>query len=531
MAKWQCGLCSYIYDENNESVTWEALPNDWICPVCGSPKSSFVPLKEQQPVAPAVESESVSTSTTIYECALCSYAYDETKEGSRWQALPGDWRCPVCGSGKESFSLAASDRPAAAGIGAETSSGEEYLAEWRRTADDFETNMSDIHRLAMTGKSIIEPMRTRLPSFSWDEILIKGAQLAKMPLNKTQPVVTQTLIGPAAAVPLVLETPVFVSHMSFGALSREAKLALAKGSAQAKTAMCSGEGGILPESLEASYLYIFEYVPNKYSVTDENLKLVDAVEIKIGQSAKPGMGGFLPGQKVTREIAAIRGFREGQDIISPSHFPDIRTKEELKATVTHLRLKTGGKPIGIKLAAGHIEEDIDIALYAGVDFITIDGRAGGTGASPKVVKNAASVPTIFALSRARKILDARGADSVSLIITGGLRVSSDFAKALAMGADAIAVGTAAMMAAGCQQYRICNTGKCPVGIATQDPALRARLNVDKSATRVANFFKAVTEELRDFARLTGNDNVHHLSPADLCTTNSEISNHTPIEHG
>ena len=193
MAKWQCGLCSYIYDENNESVTWEALPNDWICPVCGSPKSSFVPLKEQQPVAPAVESESVSTSTTIYECALCSYAYDETKEGSRWQALPGDWRCPVCGSGKESFSLAASDRPAAAGIGAETSSGEEYLAEWRRTADDFETNMSDIHRLAMTGKSIIEPMRTRLPSFSWDEILIKGAQLAKMPLNKTQPVVQHNI--------------------------------------------------------------------------------------------------------------------------------------------------------------------------------------------------------------------------------------------------------------------------------------------------------------------------------------------------
>jgi len=293
--------------------------------------------------------------------------------------------------------------------------------------------------------------------------------------------------------------------------------------------MSSGEGGILPESLEASCRYIFEYVPNKYSVTDENLKLVDAVEIKIGQSAKPGMGGHLPGSKVTREIAAIRGFREGQDIISPSHFPDIRSKEDM-ATVTHLRLRTGGKPIGIKLAAGHIEEDIDIALYAGVDFITIDGRAGGTGASPKVVKNSASVPTIFALARARTILDSRGADTVSLIITGGLRVSSDFAKALAMGADAIAVGTAAMMAAGCQQYRICNTGKCPVGIATQDPAPRARLDVDKSAVRVANFFKAVNEELRDFARLSGNDNVHHLSPGDLCTTNSEIPIHTFIEH-
>ncbi len=528
MAKWQCGLCSYVYDENKESSTWEALPNGWICPVCGSPKSSFVLLKEQQPVVSAVESDSAAT--TIYECELCSYAYDEAAEGVLWPDLPGNWSCPVCGSGKESFIRALSTRPATAAVGAETASGEEYLAEWRRPADDIERNMADIHHLALTGKSIIEPMRTRLPSFSWDEILIKGAQLAKMPLNKTQPVVTRTVIAPAAALPLTLETPVFVSHMSFGALSREAKLALARGSAQAKTAMSSGEGGILPESLAASYRYIFEYVPNKYSVTDENLRLVDAVEIKIGQSAKPGMGGHLPGNKVTREIAAIRGFREGQDIISPSHFPDIRSKEDLKATVTHLRLKTGGKPIGIKLAAGHIEEDIDIALYAGVDFITIDGRAGGTGASPKVVKNSASVPTIFALNRARKILDARGADRVSLIITGGLRLSSDFAKALAMGADAIAVGTAALMAAGCQQYRFCNTGKCPVGIATQDPALRARLDVDKSAIRVANFFKVVTEELCDFARLTGNDNVHHLSVADLCTTNSEISNHTSIEH-
>ena len=528
MVNWQCGLCSYIYDENNEFIAWETLPNDWICPVCGSPKSSFIPLKEPQPVAPELKSEFVATKS--YECTLCSYAYNEAKEGTLWPALADNWRCPVCGSGKESFRLAAFNRPASAPIGAETASGEEYLSEWRRPADDFEVNMADIHRLAMTGKSIIEPMRSRIPTFSWDEILIKGAQLAKMPLNKTQPVVTQTLIGPAAAFPLMLETPVFVSHISFGALSREAKLALAKGSAQAKTAICSGEGGILPESLAASYRYIFEYVPNKYSVTDENLKLVDAVEIKIGQSAKPGMGGHLPGNKVTREIAAIRGCREGEDVISPSHFPDIRSKEDLKATVTHLRLRTGGKPIGIKLAAGHIEEDIDIALYAGVDFITIDGRAGGTGASPKVVKNATSVPTIFALARARKILDLRGADTVSLIITGGLRLSSDFAKALAMGADAIAVGTAAMMAAGCQQYRICNTGKCPVGIATQDPALRSRLDVDKSAIRVANFFKAVTEELRDFARLTGNDNVHHLSVADLCTTNSEISNHTSLEH-
>jgi len=294
--------------------------------------------------------------------------------------------------------------------------------------------------------------------------------------------------------------------------------------------MSSGEGGILPESLEAAYQFLFEYVPNKYSVTDEYLRQVDAVEIKIGQSAKPGMGGHLPGHKVTKEIAAIRGFREGIDIISPSHFPDIRNRDNLKETVDRLREKTGGKPIGVKLAAGRLEEDIAIALFAGIDFITIDGRAGGTAAALKVVKSSTSVPTIFALAKTRKVLDEAGADQVSLIITGGLRTSADFAKALAMGADAVAVGAAAMMAVGCQQYRICDTGKCPVGIATQDPALRARLDVEKSAARVANFFKVNVEELKDFARLTGNDDVHHLSTDDLCTTNSEISNHTDIEH-
>jgi len=525
MTAWQCNLCSHIYDEAKESTRWDDLPEDWVCPICGSPKSSFtVVAAVKQPTASPAEPGALPT--VAYECGLCSYLYDEAKEGVRWEDLPDDWTCPVCGSGKDSFTLVTAMVPATAS----TRIGEEYLSEWHRPADDFETHMADIHHISVTGHSVIEPMRTRVPTFSWDEILFKGAQLAKVPLNKSQPVRTQTVIGPGAAVPLIIESPIIVTHMSFGALSREAKLALAKGSAQVKTAMCSGEGGILPESLEAAYKYIFEYVPNKYSVTDENLARVDAVEIKIGQSAKPGMGGHLPGHKVTREIAAIRGFREGQDIISPSHFPDIRTRDELKITVDHLREKTSGKPIGIKLAAGHLEEDMDIALYAGADFITIDGRAGGTGAAPKVVKSTASVPTLFALAKVRKVLAAKGAVNVSLIITGGFRVSSDFAKALAMGADAIAIGSAAMMAVGCQQYRICDTGKCPVGIATQDPALRARLDVEKSAARVVSFFKVSTEEIKDFARLSGNEDVHDLSTADLCTTNSEISNHTDIEH-
>jgi glutamate synthase domain-containing protein 2 len=313
-------------------------------------------------------------------------------------------------------------------------------------------------------------------------------------------------------------------------LSPEVKIALAKGSAAVKTAMCSGEGGILPESMTNAYKYIFEYVPNRYSVTDKNLQTADAIEIKFGQSSKPGMGGHLPGVKVTKEIALVRGKPEGEDIVSPAHFDDIRNADELAEKVAWLRVKSGGKPIGVKIAAGHVEADLEVILKAQPDFITIDGRPGATGASPKYIKAATSLPTIYALHRARKYLDKNGAKDISLVITGGLRVSSDFAKALALGADAIAIATAALIACGCQQYRVCHTGKCPVGITTQDPELRARLNVDDSAKWLENYLTVCTGELRDFARLTGNDNVHKLSIADLCTTSSEISDHTDIAH-
>jgi glutamate synthase domain-containing protein 2 len=318
--------------------------------------------------------------------------------------------------------------------------------------------------------------------------------------------------------------------MSFGALSKEIKIALAKGSREAKTAIGSGEGGLVEESLLNSYKYIFEYVPNKYSVTDKNLKRVDAVEIKIGQSAKPGLGSHLPGKKVTSEIAKIRGYPKGSEIISPAHFPEINNRDELKKVVTMLRKKTGGKPIGIKIAAGNIEDDLKIALYSNPDFITIDGRPGATASALKTIKDSTSIPTIFALYRARKYFDENNIKDVSLIITGGLRLSSDFAKALAMGADAIAIGTAALMAAACQQYRICHTGDCPLGVTTQKPELRTRLSINKSAKKLGNFLHVSTEEIKVFSRLTGHNNVHDLNTTDLVTVNSEISDHTNIEH-
>jgi glutamate synthase domain-containing protein 2/rubredoxin len=460
----------------------------------------------------------------VWECVICSYRYDEAKEGVPFSELPDDWECPDCGAPKEEFEVVSESEES------DDDSSGEYLARWARSSDELEGRMAEIHRMAATGESPLEPMRTSKPVLSWDDILIKGAQLARIPLNEEEPVSTGTVIGPRAARPLVIDTPVYVTHMSFGALSSEVKQALARGSAAAGTAICSGEGGILPEEMEAAHRYIFEYVPNRYSVTDDNLQAADAIEIKIGQSAKPGMGGHLPGDKVTAEIAAIRGFPEGQAITSPASFEDIRGPEDLRAKVSWLRERSGGRPVGVKFAAGNVEADLKVALIAEPDFITIDGRPGATGAAPKSIKAATSVPTIFALRRARKFMDDMGIDGVTLCITGGLRVSSDFAKALALGADAVAIGTAALIACGCQQYRICHTGRCPVGITTQNPELRARLDIGESARRLTNYLKVCTEELETFARLTGNKDVHGLAVDDLCTVNSEISDHTDIEH-
>ena len=468
-----------------------------------------------------------------YVCSVCGYVYDEDAEGVPFDELPGDWTCPVCTADKELFEAEEQgESPSDADAGTDADGGDlrNYLSDWRKDSHPFEGDLAMIQQMAITGETVIEPMRTTKPVISWDEIVVLGAQLATLPRNEDEPVSTRTVIGPKAGTPLVIETPVTVSHMSYGALSAEAKLALARGSAAVGTAMCSGEGGILPDSLAAAHRYIFEIVPNRYSLTPDNLAAVDAVELKIGQSAKPGLGGHLPGDKVTDDIAEVRGFPPGEDIVSPARFPDIADADQLRVKIDELREATGGKPIGVKLAAGHIEADLAVALAAGPDFVTIDGRAGATGAAPKAIKDAAAIPTIFALARARRFIDRAGADGVSLIVTGGLRTSADIAKALAMGADAVALASAALMAVGCQQYRICNTGRCPVGVTTQDPELRARLDVDLSARRVANFLAAVTRELGDFARMTGHDDIHGLTVRDLRTTDDAIARYTPIAH-
>lgn len=467
----------------------------------------------------------------VYKCSVCGYVYDEEKEGKTFSELP---QCPVCKQPPEKFE--AVKMPKEAAVSAQ-SQGEvasisgkgldlEYPRETRKTDSNYRY-MKEIQAMAVTGKSAIEAMGTQMKMPDWDDVLVLGAQLNPMPLDEHADVSLKTIIGKRAKKPMVLEMPVYISHMSFGALSKETKIALAKGSAAAGTAMCSGEGGILPEEKEAAHKYIFEYVPNLYSVTDENLKTSDAIEIKIGQGTKPGMGGHLPGSKVTSEIAKIRNKPLGEDVISPSRFPGISNKEDLRNLVRELRMRSEGRPIGIKIAAGRIERDLEFCVYAEPDFITIDGRGGATGASPSIIRDSTSVPTIYALHRAKRYLDGSGID---LVITGGLRVSSDFAKAIAMGADAVAIASAAMVAAACQQYRICGTGMCPVGMATQDEKLRERLHIDAAAKRVENYLRCSAEELRTFARITGNIDIHGLSVDDLCTINREISEYTNIKH-
>ena len=478
---------------------------------------------------------------SIYKCSVCGYIYDESKNDKTCDELSEDWECPVCTKGRSYFGKISTvyyeeDEKIAEDIvedesklNTEKEGDLNYLSTYLRRDDEVEKHMDIIHEMAVTGKSIIEPMRTKLPVISWDDILIMGAQLNPLPLNEHDEVNTTTIIGKKAKKPMIIENPVYISHMSFGALSKELKIALAKGAAQNKTAMCSGEGGILPEEKEASYKYIFEYVPNKYSVNEENLKNSDAIEIKIGQGTKPGMGGHLPGEKVTEEIAKVRNKPVGQDVISPSCFEEIQSKEDLKKLVDELREVSEGRPIGVKISAGHIEKDMEFIAYAKPDFVTIDGRGGATGASPKLLKDATSIPTIFALYRARKYIDTHGLD-IDLVITGGLRISTDFAKAIAMGADAVAIASSALMAAACQQYRICGSGKCPVGVATQDEELRKRLHIENSANRVANFLNVSLEELKTFARISGHKDIHDLSVDDLYTVNSEISNYTNIQH-
>jgi glutamate synthase domain-containing protein 2/nitrite reductase/ring-hydroxylating ferredoxin subunit len=370
--------------------------------------------------------------------------------------------------------------------------------------------------------------RSSLPS--WDDIQFVVAQLHKLPLLDNEPVATDVVIGPKADKPLKLDIPLFVSDMSFGALSEEAKVALAKGAELAGTGICSGEGGMLPDEQEANSRYFYELASARFGFSWDKVQKCQAFHFKGGQGAKTGTGGHLPGEKVKGKIAEVRNLEEGTPAISPARFPDWTELSQYKDFAAEVRKQTGGIPVGYKLSAQHIEKDIDAALEIGVDYIILDGRGGGTGAAPLIFRDNISVPTIPALARARKHLDAVGKD-VTLVITGGLRHPADFAKAMALGADAVAVSNAAIQAIGCIAMRACHTNNCPVGIATQKTHLRERLPVDEAAERLARFFGASVELMAVLARAAGHDHLSKFDASDLTTFKPDMAKLTGISFG
>ncbi len=371
--------------------------------------------------------------------------------------------------------------------------------------------------------------RDQLPM--WEHIQLLTAQLHKVPLLDEATVDTEVVIGPNAKKPLVLARPLFVSDMSFGALSEEAKVALAMGAELAGTGICSGEGGMLPEEQAANSHYFYELASARFGYSMDKIKKCQAFHFKGGQGAKTGTGGHLPGIKVMGKIAEVRGLNEGEPAISPSRFPDWTTVDDYRRFADLVREETGGIPIGVKLSAQHIERDIEAALQIGVDYIILDGRGGGTGAAPLIFRDNISVPTIPALARARRYLDKQGRNDVSLVITGGLRLPADFIKALALGADAIALSNSAIQAIGCLGMRACHTNNCPVGIATQKPHLRSRLNIEKGAQQLSNFFHASTELMQVMARACGHDHLNKFCIDDLTTWDRDMSHLTGINYG
>jgi nitrite reductase/ring-hydroxylating ferredoxin subunit len=363
--------------------------------------------------------------------------------------------------------------------------------------------------------------RSKLPT--WDDLQIVTAQLATAPLLDDESVGTTLTIGPSAKLPLVLDIPIFVSDMSFGALSQEAKTALARGAERAGTAIASGEGGALPEEHAESSRYLYELASARFGFSWDVVERSQAFHFKGGQAAKTGTGGHLPGAKVTPKIGAVRNIPIGETAISPARFPDWETPADFRTFAAEVRAHTGGIPIGFKLSAQHIEDDLDAALDVGVDYVIFDGRGGGTGSAPLLFRDNISVPTIPALARARRHLDAAGANNVTLIVTGGLRTPADFVKALALGADGIAVSNAALQAIGCVGMRACHTNNCPVGIATQREDLRARLPVDEAAVRLARYFDSAVALMQVLARACGHRHLNEFTSDDLTTFKRDMA--------
>jgi methylamine---glutamate N-methyltransferase subunit C len=389
----------------------------------------------------------------------------------------------------------------------------------------FYQSVHDIKTVAFDGKSIVSSMGSRkiLP-FSFNDLHLLPAQVHRIPKNKEELVDTRMVIGPSSKKPLISNTPVIVSGLSYGAVSKNVRLIISRTSGLGGFLFNSGEGGVLPEELEAKQNLIVQYSTGRFGISEDLLREAGGVEIRFGQGAYPGKGSFLPAAKMSEDVARIRGLMKGEDAYSPAHHPDIAGSEDLRKKIEWLRSVTGGVPIGAKIGCGAIERDISVLVKAGVDFIAIDGFGGGTGATNDYVRENVGIPLIAALPRAARQLRKLDAQKrVSLIAGGNLRTSADFVKCLALGADGVYIGTAALIAINCEQYRICHTGLCPTGVTTQIPDLVAQCTIDEGVRRLGNYIRVMTEEIANFARITGKDNIHDLDSMDLVSFNRDLA--------
>jgi glutamate synthase domain-containing protein 2 len=393
------------------------------------------------------------------------------------------------------------------------------------------SSITEISYVADKQKSMLCSMGSlkKMP-FSFKDYHFVPAQVFKIPLNTTDEVSTKVVIGPDAKKPLKVSSPIMFSGMSYGAVSRNVRIVLAKVASQLNLGLNDGEDFILPEELDLASKNIIMQYSSGIRKTEEVLKKSSAVEIRFGQGAYPGWESLLPAEKVPLEIAEIMNLKIGNDALSPAHHPDIRNEDELKEKIKWLRELTDGVPIGAKIGCGNVENDVEILANSGVDFIALDGFGAGTGATEYFVRENFGVPIVAALPRADRYLKKIGLrNKVSLIAGGGLRTSADFAKCLALGADAVYIGTSALIAINCRQYRVCQTGHCPTGVTTNDPILVQQLDVDEGIRKLTNFIKVSNQEIANICRIIGKDDVKKLGLEDLVALKEDLAEATGVK--